>query len=172
MQRLLRAQPVLLAVWPYLLLLVPLLPDPEALSRFLWVYLPLTPALYLLGVPRAGQLRRQGDAAALVRLALRVKLAHIPFYLAVFLLGLLTILVMVVPAFVLLSPLLLLTMAVCDWLLMAASSWYALGAVRLLRNRGILSAGQALAHTACLFCFVLDVLAVLRLNRLVRSLPQ
>ena len=172
MQRLLRAQPVLLAVWPYLLLIIPRLPDPEALSRFLWIYLPLTPVLYLLGVLRARQLRRQGDAAALSRLALRVKLAQIPFYLGVFLLGLLTLLVMVVPAFVLVSPMLILFMAVCDWLLMAASSWYALGAVRLLWNRGILSTGQALAYTVCLFCFVLDIFAALRLNRTVRSFPQ
>ena len=104
--------------------------------------------------------------------ALWVKLAHIPFYLGIFLLGGVLILVMVVPIFTIVSPLLVMLMAFCDYLLLLTSSWYAVSAVRLLWSRGRISLFGALCCTLCLCCFVLDFFAAWYLRRTVRSCPE
>ncbi len=110
--------------------------------------------------------------AALTKTALWVKLAHIPFYLGIFLLGGVLILVMVVPIFTIVSPLLVMLMAFCDYLLLLTSSWYAVSAVRLLWSRGRISRFGALCCTLCLCCFVLDFFAAWYLRRTVRSCPE
>ena len=114
MRRFWQYQPIFLAVWPYLILISLSLPDADAFSRFLTLYTLLTVPVYLCSFCRAGQLRRAGDTAALTKAALWVKLAHIPFYLGIFLLGGVLILVMVVPIFTIVSPLLVMLMAFCD----------------------------------------------------------
>ena len=123
MRRFWQYQPIILAVWPYLILISLSLPDADAFSRFLTLYTLLTVPVYLCSLRRAGQLRRAGDTAALTKTALWVKLAHIPFYLGIFLLGGVLILVMVVPIFTIVSPLLVMLMAFCDYLLLLTSSW-------------------------------------------------
>ena len=110
--------------------------------------------------------------AALTKTALWVKLAHIPFYLGIFLLGGVLILVMAVPIFTIVSPLLVMLMVFCDYLLLLTSSWYAVSAVRLLWSRGRISLFGALCCTLCLCCFVLDFFAAWYLRRTVRSCPE
>lgn len=172
MRRFWQYQPIILAVWPYLILISLSLPDSDAFSRFLTLYTLLTVPVYLCSFCRAGQLRRAGDTAALTKTALWVKLAHIPFYLGIFLLGSVLILVMVVPIFTIVSPLLVMLMAFCDYLLLLTSSWYAVSAVRLLWSRGRISLFGALCCTLCLCCFVLDFFAAWYLRRTMRSCPE
>lgn len=172
MRRFWQYQPIILAVWPYLILISLSLPDADAFSRFLTLYTLLTVPVYLCSFCRAGQLRRTGDTAALTKTALWVKLAHIPFYLGIFLLGGVLILVMVVPIFTIVSPLLVMLMAFCDYLLLLTSSWYAVSAVRLLWSRGRISLFGALYCTLCLCCFVLDFFAAWYLRRTVCSCPE
>lgn len=150
MRRFWQYQPIILAVWPYLILISLSLPDADAFSRFLTLYTLLTVPVYLCSFCRAGQLRRTGDTAALTKTALWVKLAHIPFYLGIFLLGGVLILVMAVPIFTIVSPLLVMLMAFCDYLLLLTSSWYAVSAVRLLWSRGRSpSSGPCAVPCAC-----------------------
>ena len=79
---------------------------------------------------------------------------------------------MVVPIFTIVSPLLVMLMAFCDYLLLLTSSWYAVSAVRLLWSRGRISLFGALCCTLCLCCFVLDFFAAWYLRRTVRSCPE
>ena len=88
------------------------------------------------------------------------------------LLGGVLILVMVVPIFTIVSPLLVMLMAFCDYLLLLTTSWYAVNAVRLLWSRGRISLFGALCCTLCLCCFVLDFFAAWYLRRTVCSCPE
>ena len=67
MRRFWQYQPIILAVWPYLILISLSLPDADAFSRFLTLYTLLTVSVYLCSFCRAGQLRRAGDTAALTK---------------------------------------------------------------------------------------------------------
>ena len=69
MRRVWQHQPIILAVWPYLILISLSLPDADAFSRFLPLYTLLTVPFYLCSFCRAGQLRRTGDTAALTKTA-------------------------------------------------------------------------------------------------------
>ena len=115
-----RGAPVLLALWPYLMLAAALLPEETAAAAAeLWWL--LTPAVLLANLWNACTL---GDPGRSVRTCLWVKLVHIPFYLLLFAAGAVMVLAMVVPAFTLLTPLLLLMLAGMEWVLLAVGSSY------------------------------------------------
>ena len=66
-----------------------------------------------------------------------VKLCHIPFHLITALIGVLLLLVMVVPAFIFASPILVLILTASNYLLIAVTSAYGVssGPRKSLRNR-------------------------------------
>ena len=53
MRRFWQYQPIILAVWPYLILISLSLPDADAFSRFLTLYTLLTVPVYLCSLRRA-----------------------------------------------------------------------------------------------------------------------
>ena len=135
-----RGAPVLLALWPYLMLAAALLPEETAAAAAeLWWL--LTPAVLLANLWNACTL---GDPGRSVRTCLWVKLVHIPFYLLLFAAGAVMVLAMVVPAFTLLTPLLLLMLAGMEWVLLAVGSSYGIAGALGLRRAGVFTrAGTA-----------------------------
>lgn len=88
MKNMLRFFPALLAVWPYGLLAIALFEEGSAGSVvFFWVYCALTAALVLFQILYC--CLHRASARTFAFWDLTVKLCHIPFYLAVFALGVL-----------------------------------------------------------------------------------
>ena len=95
---------VTLMLWPYLGIALLYLPEDAAPYLFFSLYLLLTVAVYGINIVNA--CRWKGEAERLAFWNMLIKLVHIPFHLLLFLVGLILILAMVVPALVFVSPIL------------------------------------------------------------------
>lgn len=165
MKKLKNIVPVLLMIWPYLFLLVAILPDESGKVHglFLVLYSVLTVILYCLNIWNAFSF--QGSKRQLAYFDMMVKLVHIPFYFGVFVIGIVSLFVMVVPAFLFLSPILIWTLFVVDFFLMLTSSMYGISAVmRLLKDHDI-SKKTAFFFLLCHIIFVADVISAVFLYR-------
>ena len=169
MKPLRKAPPIMLMVWPYLLIgmlyLFSLLSS-DAASLVFYTYCPLTVAVYALNIWNACTLR---DERQLARWSMAVKLVHIPFYLLVFCIGILFTSAMVVPALLFVSPFILLLLAAGSWLLLTSSAYSISAAVQAAARRRISKAGTIVCGVLHCF-FVLDVVgAVLLFCRLQKT---
>lgn len=136
--------PATLAVWPYLI--APLFTDmleAKTGSAYLSVYLLLTVLIFIANILFACLCRNVRDLALWNML---IKLSHIPFYLAVFVLGI---------GVMILIPVLLLI----DALLLTVSSVYGIRAVLGAKRQGLLSPGKAVLHVLLHLLFVADVVS-------------
>ena len=114
----------LLAVWPYLFGVVALLGEWEdGVIGYLALYMGLTAAVYILSAVNAWTWPVQGYRE-LASWNLATKLIHIPFYVCVFLIGLVMAGAMAVPALLLVSPMVIAMLWVVGILLMVTSSVY------------------------------------------------
>ena len=84
---------------------------------------------------------------------------HIPFHLLLFLVGLIFILAMVVPALLFVSPILVMIFSVISWFLVLTSSVYGLMAIVRGSKMGALSKGTAVLLGILHLLFVTDVIA-------------
>ena len=157
MKLLRKAPPIVLMVWPYLLIgvlyLFSLLGSDTA-SLIFRIYCVLTVAVYALNIWNACTLR---DEKQLARWSMAVKLVHIPFYLLVFCVGVVFAGAMVVPALLFLSPFILLLLAAGDWLLLLTSSVYGISAAVQAAVRGRIPKADAVVCGVLHCFFVLDV---------------
>ena len=155
MKSLLRFFPALLAVWPYGLLAIALFEEGSAGSVvFFWVYCALTAALVLFQILYCCLHRAAARTFAFWDLV--VKLCHIPFYLAVFALG--VPMAMVVPALLFVSPAVNLLLLAVDTALMLTSSAYGIRAAVSGVREGRLSIGCAVLLGVLHLFFVFDVI--------------
>ncbi|MBR1779897.1 MAG: hypothetical protein IJ751_00645 [Oscillospiraceae bacterium] len=154
-------------IWPYLFGLVFLMPDGQDrfLDVFLNVYLIGTLAVYTLNIWNAVTWRGEGAADRLAGYDMAVKLAHIPFYLGVFAVGVLFLLAMVVPAFGFVSPIVISMLAVVDYLLMLTSSSYGICAALRLARAGRITKRGAAVHVVLHLLFMTDVVSAVYLFR-------
>ena len=148
--------PVILIIWPYLLVFCLFLPGYRFTLPF---YAFFTAIVYIFNIWNAwtypyGETRRD-----LIFWNMLVKLIHIPFYAGVFALGCLMLLAMAVPAFLLVSPVLLSILATTDICLMLTTSMYGISAVVRLRKEGRISSRSALLHIILHLFFVTDVVS-------------
>ena len=161
MKSMLRFFPALLAVWPYGILCIGLFEEDarsfeplQAMYKvFLWVYCGLSAALLLFQILYCCLHRASARTFAFWNLT--VKLCHIPFYLAVFALGVLMTMAMVVPALLFVSP--AVNLAV-DTALMLTSSAYGIRAAVSGVREGRLSIGRAVLLGVLHLFFVFDVI--------------
>lgn len=167
MKPLRKALPIVLMVWPYLLLgvlyLFSLLESDTALLVF-YIYCALTAAVYALNIWNACTLREEKQLA---RWSMAIKLVHIPFYLLVFCVGVVFAGAMVVPALLFISPFIILLLAAGDWLLLMTGSVYGISAAVQAAARGRIPKADAIVCGVLHCFFVLDVVgAVLLFCRL------
>lgn len=157
MKNALRFFPALLAVWPYGILAIGLFEEGSAGSMvFFWVYCALTAALVLFQILYCCLHRASARTFAFWDLV--VKLCHIPFYVAVFALGVLMTMAMVVPALLFVSPVVDLLLLAVDTALMLTSSAYGIRAAVSGAREGKLSIGRAVVLGALHLFFVCDVI--------------
>ena len=156
MNKLRKTVPVILIIWPYLLVLCLFLPGYRFTIPF---YVLFTAIVYIFNIWNAwtypcGETRRD-----LIFWNMIVKLMHIPFYAGVFALGCLMMLAMAVPAFLLVSPVFLTILAATDICLMLTTSMYGISAVVRSRKEGRISNQSALLHIIWHLFFVTDVVS-------------
>ena len=90
--------PVVLLIWPYLFFIGFMIgQDNETLfSAFFLSYLVMTAVVYLMNIVNAWMYKDEDNCYRLAFFDMLIKLLHIPFYLLVFLIGVLMFMAMVV----------------------------------------------------------------------------
>ena len=112
-----RIIPILLMFWPYAFILCGFVSE-EASSSFMAIYAILTLVIYAANIMNAFLYKGKNRIFELALFNMLIKLIHIPFYLIVFLLGVLSLFLSVVPALVLVTPIMIFVLFVIDILLM------------------------------------------------------
>ena len=137
----------------------------NGLSWFTGLSMIGTIAVYGLNIVNAfrGFDKQEGEKLAFYDML--IKLIHIPFYILVFLLGMLLAAVMVVPIFVMLTPFLILMLAIGDFFLMITSSMYGISAALRLGKTGEISKTASVIYFILHFFFVADVISAILLYR-------
>lgn len=153
---------VVLMVWPYLgLVLLSILDkmDPESYGNVFAVYVILTIVVYVMNIANACTCRGAGADYQLAFWDMLIKLIHIPFYILVFLTGVLLLFAMVVPALIFISPIMVTILAVIDYLLLLTSSAYDINAVARAKKKGAVSAKYAVLHSVLHLFFIADLIS-------------
>lgn len=159
-----RVLPVLAGLWPYLmagLFLYLMWFTPEVFASvspvllFLFVVL-LGPILGLVCL-MAGLRSADLSPGLLAKWNLRVKLAHIPFYVVIFLLVALAV------------PLSAPFFFVFDVMVLCSGSGFGIAAIIRARRNGLLSKVQALMHILLHLCFVTDVVSAFLICKKLRT---
>ena len=163
--------PLTLALCPYLFLPLGLIP--ESLT-----YVFMLPLSFVL---LAVQIRIiwinfrypwKTDELTPVELAkweLIIKLAHLPYYLAVFAICLMLLIAIAVPAFMMAVLFYVPWAVITDVILMLTSSCYGFSAIRRAKSAGSLEPGAALRHTVAHCIVVADVISAFLLWRKLRK---
>lgn len=153
--------PVILMVWPYLFIPCIILTDKlgEVFGIALTVYTVITVIVYGLNIWNACGSRNETAPRSMAFYDMLVKLVHIPFYIGVFLVGLILLFSMVVPALLFISPIMIVCLAIIDYFLMLTSSAYGISAAVRLSKRNLLSKKAAALYIVLHLFFVLDVIS-------------
>lgn len=157
--------PVILMIWPYLVVLYALLPEeqPKLQGFFSTSYFILTILIYALNIWNAFTYPYEEAARKLAFYDMVIKLIHIPFYTVVFLMGVLFVLAMVVPALIFFSPIVVFCLVVIDFFLMITSSMYGISAAVKLAKKGMISKGGCVLHILLHLIFVTDIISAIYL---------
>ena len=158
--------PLSLALCPYGFLLLALIPDAWIENLPMAVFFGLL-AIQLVIVVCNIRYVRNSEAAPveLAKWELLIKLAHLPYYLAVFAICLMLLIAIAVPAFMMAVLFFVPWAVITDVILMLASSCYGFSAIRRAKSAGSLEPGAALRHTVAHCIFVADVISAFLLWR-------
>ena len=159
---------VTLMIWPYLGFAVSWAAGRLELPSAFWLYVLLTAAVYIMNIVNACSCRGEGAAYRLSFWNMLIKLVHIPYHLFLFLLGILFLAAMVVPALIFVSPFLAVVLSVISWLLLVTSSAYGLNAIVRGKKEGKLPVGEAVCHAVLHLFFVTDVISAVLVFRKIR----
>jgi len=175
MKKLRKILPVILMIWPYLFLIglwVACDLGDNGLSWFTGLSMLGTIAVYGLNIVNAfrGFDKEEGEKLAFYDML--IKLIHIPFYILIFVFGMVLVAVMVVPVFVMLTPFLILMLAIGDFFLMITSSMYGISAALRLGKAGEISKTASVVHFILHFFFVADVISAIVLYRTAKKKKQ
>lgn len=153
--------PVLLLIWPYLCVI----PfgigscNEDIYGPVMGIYMVLTVAVYLLNIISACTDKSEEAYRRLAFWNMVMKVVHIPFYLTVFVLGVLLLLTIVVPAMVFVTPLMVGILIVVDLMLMITTSLYGVNALLKGCRRGRISKTYTIVHIVLHCFFVADVIS-------------
>ena len=151
--------PIFFAIWPYLAPLALLIPHSQ-IAFILWIFCVLAaPVVYIVNIIYVCRFKDDSAFRQLAFWDMIIKLCHIPFYLFMAILGMFTLLVMVVPAFIFTSPAIVLMLIASNYLLLASSSSYGVSALVRAKAAGKISARCMVVNIILHFFFVLDVIS-------------
>lgn len=163
--------PITLAIWPYLYVVLSLaFASNEKLGGMIFYGgMLFTPVVYISNIIYACMCKEEDSYYHLAFWNMLIKLIHIPFYLGVFLLGVLFLLVAVVPIFTLLSPILILILIFVDVFLMITSSLYGVNALIRASMKQVVSKKYMIINIILQFLFIADVISAIVLYIKVRK---
>lgn len=153
--------PIVLMIWPYLFFVGFLIgqENEDLFSAFFLIYFVMTAVVYILNIINAWIYKGENACYRLAFFDMLIKLLHIPFYLLVFLAGVLMIMAMVVPALVFVSPFITFMFFLVDLFLMITSSMYGASALVKSVRQGKVSKKYAVVYGILHFLFVTDVIS-------------
>ena len=151
-------------LWPVLLMVLPYVLNffsgwEDASGRIIKIYFIAAVVICVGNVINAWLYHGERAPQELAFFNMVIKLVHVPFYLMMFLLGLVFVFASVVPALIFLIPIVLITLAVTDGILLITSSMYGVNAIRKARKKGLITKKYAAVHTVFHYLFVLDVIS-------------
>jgi hypothetical protein len=162
--------PVSLALCPYGFLLLALVPDAWIEELPMAVFFGLLAVQLVIVVCNIRYVRNSELAPVeLVKWELLIKLAHLPYYLAVFAICLMLLIAIAVPAFMMAVLFFVPWAVITDVILMLTSSCYGFSAIRRAKSAGSLEPGAALRHTVAHCIFVADVISAFLLWRKLKN---
>lgn len=164
--------PITLAVWPYLCVaaFILMFSANETLGEiFLWGGMLLTPIVYISNIIYACICKEEDSYYHLAFWNMVIKLVHIPFYLGVFLLGILLLMIAVVPAFIFVSPFLIVLLIIVDVFLLITSSMYGVNALIRAGRKQAVSKKYVVINIILQFLFIADVISAIVLYIKVRK---
>lgn len=153
--------PLLLIFCPYIFLLMIFLSDENNFDSLLVTYLLFTTVIYILNIINACKINEENDFYNLAFWNMLIKLIHIPFFILIFIIGMIFLMAMVVPALFIISPIICFILACLDYILILVSSSYGINAITKMRNENILSKKEAVIYIIMHFIFVLDVISAI-----------
>lgn len=158
------ALPMLLMLHPYVFIFYVLLPENfiNATFRIFFIfYVIFTFLIYGMNIWNAFTYQEDKASYKLAYYDMVIKLVHIPFYIGVFLIGVVSMLAMVVPALIFISPIIMLCLSGIDFFLMMTSSMYGINAVLKASKEGILSKRLFNLHTILHCIFIADMISAI-----------
>ncbi len=165
--------PIILMIWPYAYFLYMLFPAGTVIyNNFTAIYIASTVLVYGANVWNALRCCDRENAKDYVFWNMIIKLFHIPFYIGVFALGVIFLLAMVVPALTLISPFIIMILAIIDYMLLLTSSTYGIRTIILFAKSNEVSKLTAALYVILHLFFVLDVLAAIMLYRKTRKIQS
>lgn len=153
--------PITLLIWPYLCIL-PFWAgsiNESLYSPGIGIYAALTVVVYVMNIINACLYKGEDAYYRLAFWGMLMKIIHIPFYLIVFLLGILFLLASVVPALVFVTPFMILMLVAIDLFLMITSSLYGMNALIRACKRRLVSKIYTVVQIILHCFFVTDVIS-------------
>ena len=157
-------------VWPYILFAGVGNKEYEIMGMPLfYVYCALIIAVCVINLINAVVYKSEKLLHDLAFWSMIIKLVHIPFYVLVYLLGILMIPSMLFVPMTFITPFIILFLVVVDVLFMVSSSSYMLKGIWTAKNKEIISKGVAIVLTIFCFVFVGDVICAILFYRKIKQ---
>lgn len=156
--------PIFLAVWPYICaVLLWFLNDisEQFQGIIMKTCIVMTIAIYLFNVVLACAYKAEGDDYHLAFWDMVTKLIHIPFYIGIFVIGLIFLVLTVVPVFIMVSPFVIIMLVIIDFFLMLTSSSYGINAVIRAKRKGKVLTLFTVVNIILHLFFVTDIISAI-----------
>lgn len=150
---------ILLMFWPYSFILCGFAESEEIVSALMITYVLLTLVVYVASIINAFLYKGKNRIYELALFDMLIKLIHIPFYIMVFVIGILSFFIAVVPALVLVAPIMIFILFVIDALLMLTSSTYGISALLKASKAGMVSRTFMIVNIILHCFFVTDIIS-------------
>lgn len=116
--------------------------------------------------------RKKDEYKKLSKYELILKVANIPLFLFLFLVSLGSAVIMVVPAFIFMSPLLIAFICIISYLIVINTSLYGINALIRLKSLKMISNRYFIIHFILHLMFVLDVISSILVYRRIKKIEK
>lgn len=155
-----RISPVILMIWPYTFVAYLFCPDNG--DSILWpiiAYILATVLVYGVNIVNALMFPRKTKASESALFGMLLKIVHIPFYVIVFLFGMMSFgILAIMPGNIITAPFMVLILFIIDIALMATTSIYSLSAILKMVLAKKMRISTALILGFLSFIFITDVI--------------
>ncbi len=151
--------PILLAIWPYTIVVPCFVGAEELAAWFLGGFILFGTLILILNIINAFTYSGENASYELAFWNMLIKLIHIPFYVAIFLMGVLLLLASVVPALIFFTPFMTMLLIIAAAILMITTSMYGINALMWEGRWGRVSIVYMVGMIVMHLCFVLDMIA-------------